>query len=53
MLVSISIVTHIMVVIVYISQKQIIFGKNKGATHINAGKPIFFGSFTAYTSLSS
>ena len=34
MLVCVSIITNIMVVVVGIRKEQIVFGKNKGATHI-------------------
>ena len=35
MLIRVSIITDIMVVIIWIGKKQIVFGKNKGAAHGN------------------
>ena len=53
MLIRISVVTDVVIKIIYISQKQIAFRKNKRTTHINSRKTNFFGVLTAYTSLSS
>lgn len=45
MLVGIPVITHIMVEVVHIGKKQIVFGKDKGATHVDGRKTNGFWVF--------